>query len=73
MAHDGLARSISPVHTALDGDTIFAAATGGLSSKEDVSKVGTLGAEALARAVKQAILAATSIPDYPAYRDLALT
>ncbi len=73
MAHDGLARSIAPVHTALDGDTVFAAATGALSTKEDISKVGTLGAEALARAVKQAILAATSIPGYPAHRDLALT
>ncbi len=28
MAHDGLARTINPVHTAFDGDTIFAAATG---------------------------------------------
>lgn len=73
MAHDGLARSISPIHTAMDGDTVFAAATGLPPSKADVSKVGALGAEALARAVKQAVLAATSIPGYPAHRDLALS
>jgi len=72
MSHDGLARSISPVHTEFDGDTVFAAATGRLSTKEDVSRIGTAGAEVLARAVKQAVLAATSIPGYPAHRDLAL-
>lgn len=72
MAHDGLARSIAPVHTAMDGDTVFAAATGGFTSKVDVSKVGALAAEALARAVKQAVVSATSIPGYPAHRDLSL-
>ena len=72
MAHDGLARSISPVHTTMDGDTVFGAATGGLTAKADVSRIGALGAEALARAVKQAVLSATSIPHYAAHRDLAL-
>jgi L-aminopeptidase/D-esterase-like protein len=73
MAHDGLARAISPVHTGMDGDTVFAAATGGLSSKSDVSRVGAIGAEALARAIKQAVLCATSIPGYPAHRDFTST
>ena len=73
MAHDGLARAISPVHTGMDGDTVFAAATGALSSKSDVSRVGALGAEALARAIKQAALCAASIPGYPAHRDLVFT
>ncbi len=73
MAHDGLARTIAPVHTGMDGDTVFAAATGGLTSKADVSRVGALGAEALARAVKQAVLCAASIPGYPAHRDLVRT
>ena len=73
MSHDGLARSIAPVHTAMDGDAIFAAATGGLTPKADLSKIGALGAEALARAVKQAVLSATSIPGYPAHRDLSFT
>ncbi|MFL6449318.1 MAG: P1 family peptidase [Bryobacteraceae bacterium] len=71
MAHDGLARSISPVHTGMDGDAVFAAATGGSSAKSDVSRVGAIAAEALARAVKQAVLSATSIPGYPAHRDLS--
>jgi L-aminopeptidase/D-esterase-like protein len=73
MAHDGLARSIAPVHTSMDGDAVFAAATGGLNAKADLSRVGALGAEALARAVKQAVLCATSIPGYPAHRDLGLS
>jgi L-aminopeptidase/D-esterase-like protein len=73
MAHDGLARSISPVHTGMDGDTVFATATGALTAKADVSRVGALGAEALARAVKQAVLSATSVSGYPAHRDLPLT
>lgn len=72
MAHDGLARSIAPVHTGMDGDTVFAAATGELTSQSDVSRVGAIGAEALARAVKQAVLSATSVPGYPAHRDLGL-
>ncbi len=70
MAHDGLARSINPVHTAADGDTIFAAATCVADAKVDVTTVGVVAAEAMARAVHRAILAATSIPGYPAYRDL---
>ena len=41
--------------------------------KKTCQRSAHLGAEALARAVKQAILAATSIPGYPAHRDLALT
>ena len=70
MAHDGLARSINPVHTAADGDTIFAAATGALRTRADVTTIGVAAAETVARAVRRAVLAASSIPGYPAYRDL---
>lgn len=70
MAHDGLARSIAPVHTSADGDTVFAAATGIGKIKVEISQIGALAAEVLAMAVKQAVLAASSIPGYPAYRDL---
>jgi L-aminopeptidase/D-esterase-like protein len=69
MAHDGLARSINPVHTAADGDTIFAAATG-TSSKADVTTIGVAAAEAMAQAVRRAVLCATSIPGFLAHRDL---
>jgi L-aminopeptidase/D-esterase-like protein len=69
MAHDGLARTINPVHTAGDGDTLFAAATGTSTVRADVTTVGAVGAEAIALAVNRAVLTATSIPGYPASRD----
>ena len=37
MAHDGLARAITPVHSQSDGDTLFALATGTLAAEADVS------------------------------------
>jgi L-aminopeptidase/D-esterase-like protein len=70
MAHDGFARTINPAHTAYDGDTIFAAATGASRVKGDVTVIGAIGAEAIARAVNRAVLTATGIPGYPAHRDM---
>jgi len=58
MAHDGLARTIRPAHTMLDGDTIFALSTG--SKKADPSTVGSFAAEVFAQAVIRAVL--TSAP-----------
>lgn len=69
MAHDGFARTINPAHTAYDGDTIFAAATGGSRIKGDVTIIGAIAAEAIAHAVNRAVLTATGIPGYPAHRD----
>lgn len=54
MAHNGFARTINPIHTMVDGDTIFAMATGEI--KADVSLIGTLAAEAMAKAVVNGIL-----------------
>jgi L-aminopeptidase/D-esterase-like protein len=70
MAHDGLARTINPIHTAADGDTIFAAATGSASVRADVTTIGAIGAEVMARAVNRAVLSAVGIPGLPAHRDL---
>jgi L-aminopeptidase/D-esterase-like protein len=70
MAHDGLARSINPVHTAADGDTIFAAATGTARTRADITTIGVVAAEAMSLAVRRAVLKATSIPGYPAHCDL---
>jgi len=53
MAHDGLALTIRPVHTMLDGDTIFALSTGQIEG--DVTVIGTAAAEAIARAVINAV------------------
>jgi L-aminopeptidase/D-esterase-like protein len=70
MAHDGLARSITPVHSLSDGDTLFALATGTLDGDADVSRVGALAAEAVADAVLRAVRAAKGLPGLPAARDL---
>ncbi|MGE5200185.1 MAG: P1 family peptidase, partial [Rhodospirillaceae bacterium] len=70
MAHDGLARSISPVHSLADGDTLFALATGTLAGEADASRIGALAAEAVADAVLRAARAARGLPGLPAARDL---
>jgi L-aminopeptidase/D-esterase-like protein len=70
MAHDGLARTINPVHTMFDGDTIFAAATGSSQASHDTSLVGAIAAEVMARAVNRAVLSATGLPGLPSHRDL---
>jgi L-aminopeptidase/D-esterase-like protein len=70
MADDGLARTISPSHTAGDGDTVFSLATGRWTGEADVSIVGALAAEALADAVVRAATQATSVAGITAARDL---
>ncbi len=73
MAHDGLARTLNPVHTPLDGDTLFCLATGKLGQSPGAGVVGTLAAEAVSRAVLRAALTATGIAGLPAARDLPST
>lgn len=70
MAHDGLARTIYPIHTPADGDTIFAVSTASDGGPVDVGRIGSLAAEVMADAVVRATLQATSLPGYPAARDL---
>jgi len=71
MAHDGLARSIRPVHMPWDGDTLFALSTGSMTIDQASLVVGVLAAEAVARAVVRAVTAAAGLPGYPAFADLA--
>jgi len=66
MAHDGLARTINPVHTLSDGDTLFAAGTGSSRERHDVSLIGAIAAEVVAHAVNRAVITATAIEGYPA-------
>ena len=68
MSHNGLARTIYPVHTMNDGDTIFSLATGEVKASVDV--VGTLCADVLAEAVVRAIRAAKGVAGLPAYCDI---
>ena len=53
MAHDGYARAINPVHTTMDGDTVFVLATGEVEISVD--PVGILAADAVAIAIRRAV------------------
>jgi L-aminopeptidase/D-esterase-like protein len=68
MAQDGLARAVRPSHTMLDGDTIFAIATG--QRKADVNIVGAFAAEVFAQAIVRAVRAARSAGGVPSIQDL---
>ena len=68
LAHNGLARSIWPVHTMWDGDTIFALSRGDLEA--DINLVALMAAEAMAAAVRRAALSATGAGGIPALRDI---
>ena len=68
MAHDGYARSIRPVHTSADGDSIYAVSAGELAADQDL--VGILAAEAVSEAIRRAVFAAESAYGLPAARDL---
>jgi L-aminopeptidase/D-esterase-like protein len=70
MAHDGYARAISPVHTSVDGDLIFALATGVRPGNVDAGVIGALAAEVMADAIARAARQATGLPGIPAVRDL---
>jgi len=70
MAHDGFARAIVPVHTPVDGDTIFALATGSKQGVADVGQIGALAADVMAEAIVRAARQATAVAGIPAWRDL---
>ena len=61
VAHDGLARSIRPVHTPMDGDTLFALGTGSSGQAADMMLLSTLAAEVTAMAVVNAVRAAKDL------------
>jgi L-aminopeptidase/D-esterase-like protein len=82
-AHGGLARTIRPCHTPLDGDTVFALATGAIEVPPDpttpasmspetplITDVGAAAADCLARAVLLGVLTAKSVAGIPTYRGL---
>ncbi|MGQ7889476.1 P1 family peptidase [Paenibacillus sp. WC2504] len=62
LAHDGMARAISPVHIQADGDTVFCIATGtdrsGLIGNAAVTAVGTVAAVVLEQAIVRGVMAA---------------
>lgn len=81
VAHNGLARSISPIHTLFDGDTLFSLSTAQLNLGNDLhasltaeralalSRVYECGATAVTRAVVRAVATAHSKGGLPCYRD----
>jgi L-aminopeptidase/D-esterase-like protein len=75
MAHDGLARAVLPVHCPLDGDTIFAAATGQHPLGDPITELTELGFAAtlvMARATARGVYTAEALPvpdAQPAWRD----
>ena len=65
MAQTGLALSIYPVHTPLDGDVVFAASTGRRPLADplfSLTDLGSAGANVVARAVARGVFAATALP-----------
>ena len=68
MAHNGLARSINPVHTSADGDSIYAVSIGELRADQDL--IGTLSAEIISEAVIRAVESADGAFGHPCLRDL---
>ena len=68
MAQDGYARTIRPAHSMLDGDTIFALATGNV--RADVNVIGLLAARVVERAVIAAVKNTTSLCGFRCYADL---
>jgi len=60
QAHDGLARTINPVHTSYDGDTLFALGTGAAERPGNLLLLGVLAAEVVAIAVQRAVMIANA-------------
>ncbi len=75
MAQDGLARALRPAHAPMDGDTIFAAATGEIALSDpayDLTRLGMLAADCVARAIAIGVYQATALPflgALPSWRD----
>lgn len=68
MGHDGYARSIRPVHSSIDGDTIYALSVGDVAADRDV--VGLLAAEVISEAIIRAVMSAESAYGFPAAKEL---
>ena len=69
MAHDGFARSIRPVHTTADGDSIYALSAGDVKADQDL--VGMLAADVMSEAILRAVRCAEGAYGFPAAADLS--
>jgi L-aminopeptidase/D-esterase-like protein len=69
MAHAGMARAVDPVHSAVDGDVVFALSSCRAQAVDPLI-VGVAAAGLTAEAIRDACLRAESIAEVPALRDL---
>ena len=67
MAHNGYARCIRPVHTSMDGDTIYALSNGSVNA--DMDLIGTLAARVMSMAIVKAVKSAESAFGHPGYQN----
>ena len=68
MAHNGYARSIRPVHTSVDGDSIYAVSVGDVEADQDL--IGALAAEVISEAILRAVFSAESAYGFISAKDL---
>lgn len=68
MTHNGYARSIRPVHTSADGDSIYALSVGNVAADQDM--VGTLAAQVMSEAILRAVMSADAAYGLPAAKDI---
>ncbi len=77
MAQDGIARAVRPAHTSVDGDVIFALATGTATPPADLRRpllltaLGAAAADLVTRAIARAVRAASPLPGWPAWHEIA--
>jgi len=69
LTKDGIARAVVPSHTLYDGDAIFALSTGS-HRRVEVTVVGALAAQLMAKAIVNGVLHAVGVDNLPAYQDL---
>jgi L-aminopeptidase/D-esterase-like protein len=74
IAQTGFARAIYPVHAPMDGDVVFAAATGEIpiDPLAGLTELGMIAANVVSRAIARGVFAATALPfpgALPAWRD----
>ena len=70
MAHDGYARSIFPIHTPHDGDTIFTMATGEIETGADLTLIGSIAVEVMEKSIINAVKNAKEINGIVSYNEL---
>lgn len=71
MAHDGYARCIRPVHTSVDGDSIYAVSAGNVEA--DLDLTGILAADIMSEAIRRAVLSVDGAYGFPTAKDLGFT